>query len=64
MVRLRDFLRRTSAVGQPSRLPFVLGPSRLKNHQPGGPVDWRQPGRLPHYDKNARTPAVVHFEFC
>ena len=28
---------------------FVLWPSRLKNHQPGRPVDERQPGRLPHY---------------
>ena len=32
----------------------VLWPSRLKNHQPGRPVDRWQPRRLPHYLEAAR----------
>ena len=28
-------------------------PAVEKNHQPGRPVDWWQPGRLPHYPPRA-----------
>ncbi len=35
-----------SGAGVPPAI--VLWPSRLKNHQPGRPVDKWQPGRLPH----------------